>query len=205
MRINISIWFGSLSIILSLAGCSTASRLSISTPQENASPGITATMSSVTPEPDSSPTHQPPATIESSPTVQPMASYIFLPYGSGGTRAWQVKDKQVSEITLPDMLMNSYDSAPSSGKVLYPSHFPDVGAGPANNRSKFLPMRTLSRRFGHPTDKISYIYWPRPPPMSCIGGARRAKIAFWPVTYHRPLAYLRTDSRSFLPGKPGIK
>jgi hypothetical protein len=132
MRINISIWFGSLSIILSLAGCSTASRLSISTPQENASPGITATMSSVTPEPDSSPTHQPPATVESSPTVQPMASYIFLPYGSGGTRAWQVKDKQVSEITLPDMLMNSYDSAPSSGKVLYPSHFPDVGAGPAN-------------------------------------------------------------------------
>ena len=150
MRINISIWFGSLSIILSLAGCSTASRLSISTPQENASPGITATMSSVTPEPASSPTHQPPATVESSPTVQPMASYIFLPYGSGGTRAWQVKDKQVSEITLPDMLMNSYDSAPSSGKVLYPSHFPDVGAGPANlsagDLSPFQSPATLNCR-----------------------------------------------------------
>lgn len=58
--------------------------------------------------------------------------WVFPPYGSGGTRAWQIENGQVKEITLPDWANNMIDHAWLTGKILHTGSFPAHGAGPAN-------------------------------------------------------------------------
>lgn len=58
--------------------------------------------------------------------------WIFPPFGSGGTTAWQVENGQINEILLPDFANNTYDHSWNSGKILHSSSFPGQGAGPAN-------------------------------------------------------------------------
>jgi hypothetical protein len=78
-----------------------------------------------------SPTPVPP-TPTPSPTPLPARYWVFPPYGSGGSQAWQIDNGQASPIVLPDLGFNQYDHSAEFGKVLHSSRFPEHGAGPAN-------------------------------------------------------------------------
>jgi hypothetical protein len=135
MRITKNVLMVSIAVMFFLAGCGPATpkiEATASTPSGAPTapidlPGTAAVEPTATPIPTQLPT-----AILPSPTSQKARYWVFPPYGSGGTKAWQIDGEQISELTLPDEMNNTYDHASVTGKILHSSHFQDKGAGPAN-------------------------------------------------------------------------
>ncbi len=144
MRPNLKILSFVFAFSLLLAAC-TAPRIenrglptnppnAASVPTELATLPETPVAVQPTAAPSENPTAVPATAVPTTPQEPAVTGqyWIFPPFGSGGTIAWQIENGQINEISLPDFTKNTYDYSWNSGKILHPSSFPGHGAGPAN-------------------------------------------------------------------------
>jgi WD40-like Beta Propeller Repeat len=66
------------------------------------------------------------------PTYPPLPPRLWMTFMGSGSDAHWLEGTTASMVTLPISLGQYYDYSPSTGKILYASHFANAGAGPAN-------------------------------------------------------------------------
>jgi len=93
-------------------------------PGDDIATSVAATLSAIAPAPTETPAPEPVAT--------PLPARLWKPLLSGGATGWWLDAGTATEIALPVDIGQYYDYSSANGKILYASHFANVGAGPGN-------------------------------------------------------------------------
>jgi heat shock protein HslJ len=112
------------------------------------------TPSAATPEPD--------AMEVLTPTTGLAQKWAWLCYFCTGSRVWIFENGQASQVDLPFEVGVFYDYSPATDRILYATHFPNQGAGPAQISVTDLWMLPLTSQEGTPifqTDDIVEALW----------------------------------------------